>query len=226
MDLVPVVTRMSAACGTVLKFGDLEVHTLKGQIGVLYKHLQDCSYAPAGAKAEAEGYLSKPKKTHASSAPSAETQALPRQSTTPPLPSVPPLPANFSSTTPPLVPTPIPSPSPSAFYGETVPRTMPTSLLSEFHADLCLLMVSGLVSWHAVDIPYWKHFFAKWVPGAILPNGDLLSGWILDGQVKKADAGTRERTMGRFGTGQCDGWKNVGKKSLITSMVNVKYQVC
>ncbi|THU99525.1 hypothetical protein K435DRAFT_613004, partial [Dendrothele bispora CBS 962.96] len=93
-----------------------------------------------------------------------------------------------------------------------------------FQADLCCLMVTGLVAWRAVDIPYWRWFFSKWVPGAILPNRDVLSGRILDKEVEKADEETRKCTMGRFGTGQCDGWKNVAKKSLITSMVNVEYE--
>ncbi|THU82318.1 hypothetical protein K435DRAFT_691755, partial [Dendrothele bispora CBS 962.96] len=85
-------------------------------------------------------------------------------------------------------------------------------------------MVSGLVSWRATGIPYWKYFFAKWVPGAILPDCDVLSGRILNEEVVKANSETRGQTRGKFGTGQCDGWKNVAKKSLITSMVNVEYQ--
>ncbi|KAJ3730313.1 hypothetical protein C8R42DRAFT_544673, partial [Lentinula raphanica] len=92
-----------------------------------------------------------------------------------------------------------------------------------FHADICWLLVSGLVSWRAVELPYWRHFFAKWIPGAILPSRQVISGQILNEEVAKADEATRGNVQGRFGTGQSDGWKNVAKQSLITGMVNVEY---
>ncbi|KAK7684286.1 hypothetical protein QCA50_012610 [Cerrena zonata] len=31
------------------------------------------------------------------------------------------------------------------------------------------------------------------------------------------------KVSGKFGTGQCDGWKNIAKTSLIVSMINVEY---
>ncbi|THU88732.1 hypothetical protein K435DRAFT_555492, partial [Dendrothele bispora CBS 962.96] len=93
-----------------------------------------------------------------------------------------------------------------------------------FHTDMCWLMVSGLVAWHAVENPFWQYFFSKWVPGSVLPSRGVLSGRILDEEVEKAEAKTRLNTANRYGTGQCDGWKNVAKNSLITAMINVEYR--
>ncbi|THU84867.1 hypothetical protein K435DRAFT_590497, partial [Dendrothele bispora CBS 962.96] len=93
----------------------------------------------------------------------------------------------------------------------------------EFNADLCCLLVSGLVAWRAVENPYWKWFFSKWVPGMVLPSRKVLSGRVLEEETAKAQGEMRKETEGLYGTGQCDGWKNVAKSSLVTSMVNVEY---
>ncbi|KAK7458867.1 hypothetical protein VKT23_009877 [Stygiomarasmius scandens] len=134
---------------------------------------------------------------------------------------------NPNQGTPPLVPTPIFSSSTSSstvFYGETASQPMPSVLLREFHSDICMLFVSGHVAWHAVDNPYWHYFFSKWVPGSVLPGCNILSGRILNEEVGKADAETRVEVNGWFSTGQSDGWKNIAKNSLITSMVNMEYK--
>ncbi|KAF5354454.1 hypothetical protein D9758_012384 [Tetrapyrgos nigripes] len=53
---------------------------------------------------------------------------------------------------------------------------------------------------------------------------DVLSGQILNEEVGKADMETRAEVNGQFGTGQSDRWKNITKRSLITSMVNINYK--
>ena len=35
----------------------------------------------------------------------------------------------------------------------------------------------------------------------------------------------KSKVSGKFATGQCDGWKNIAKTSLIASMINVEYVV-
>lgn len=35
----------------------------------------------------------------------------------------------------------------------------------------------------------------------------------------------RQEVHGRYVTGQCDGWKNISKDSLVASMINVEYTV-
>ncbi|KAE9393304.1 hypothetical protein BT96DRAFT_959093 [Gymnopus androsaceus JB14] len=100
---------------------------------------------------------------------------------------------------------------------------MPSALLSEFHANLCWLMVSGIVSWRVAENLYWRYFFLKWVPGSVLPGRDVLLGHILNEEVEKANDATKDEVRGWYGTGQCDGWKNIAKKSLISGMLNVEY---
>ncbi|THU83200.1 hypothetical protein K435DRAFT_689974 [Dendrothele bispora CBS 962.96] len=83
-------------------------------------------------------------------------------------------------------------------------------------------MVSSLVAWRAVENPFWQYFFSKWVPGSVLLSRGVLSGQILDEEVEKTEAKTRLNTANHYGTGQCNGWKNVAKNILITAMINVK----
>jgi hypothetical protein len=64
-------------------------------------------------------------------------------------------------------------------------------------------------------------FVEKYIPGAKVPDRRVLSGRILDGEVAKVE----ERIVGKMATGQCDGWKNVAKTSVVTSMITVEHEV-
>ena len=68
-------------------------------------------------------------------------------------------------------------------------------------------------------------FVEKWIPGANLPDRRALSGRILEREVAKVEARMREQIKGNIATGQCDGWKNVAKTSVITSMITVEHLV-
>ncbi|KAL6309075.1 hypothetical protein BKA93DRAFT_717676, partial [Sparassis latifolia] len=94
---------------------------------------------------------------------------------------------------------------------------------AEFAADLCRLFVVCNIAWWNVEQPYWRAFFQKWLPRALLPGRHELSGRILDGEVDKVMDEIIKKVHNKFATGQCDGWKNVAKTSLIASMVNVEY---
>ncbi|EMD37962.1 hypothetical protein CERSUDRAFT_29916, partial [Gelatoporia subvermispora B] len=48
-------------------------------------------------------------------------------------------------------------------------------------------------------------------------------GRILDQESHKVVVDMKTRVKGRYGTGQCDGWKNITKTSLVASMINVEY---
>ena len=61
----------------------------------------------------------------------------------------------------------------------------------------------------------------KWV-GADVTDCKALKGQILDSEVQRVEAQTRQRMEGKVGTGQCDGWKNVAKTSVCTSMITVE----
>ncbi|KAH7913714.1 ribonuclease H-like domain-containing protein [Hygrophoropsis aurantiaca] len=55
-------------------------------------------------------------------------------------------------------------------------------------------------------------------------NRRRMSGVLLDRQVVKVEARTKERIQGKLATGQCDGWKNIAKASLVSSMVTVDFE--
>lgn len=94
----------------------------------------------------------------------------------------------------------------------------------EFNDDLCRVFVSCGFAWRAVDDPEMHIFMKKWV-GAEVTDRKALGGRILDSEVQRVEARTRQRVEGKVGTGQCDGWKNVAKTSVCTSMITVEKQV-
>jgi len=122
---------------------------------------------------------------------------------------------------------PAPGPLDGPFYGETIPVVpWPSSRQVEFAADLCRLMLVSNVAWWAVDQPYWRAFFAKWIPQCLMPGSRQLSGRILDEEAGHVVEGVKMKVHSRYATGQCDGWKNINKTSIVASMINVEYTVC
>lgn len=113
------------------------------------------------------------------------------------------------------------------FYAEVgVPRSTWTRENQEqFAADVCRLMIICNIAWWAVEQPYWREFFRKWTPGSLMPGRKELSGRILDEEAAKVVNRMKIKVKGKNATGQCDGWKNVSKTSLIGSMINVEYTV-
>jgi len=114
------------------------------------------------------------------------------------------------------------------FYGELFldPPAWSAQQQAEFSADLCRLLVVCNIAWMAVEIPFWRAFFIKWLPQCQMPGRRELSGRILDQESAKVLENMKEKVKDRFGTGQCDGWKNINKTSIIGTMVNVEYEVC
>jgi hypothetical protein len=102
----------------------------------------------------------------------------------------------------------------------------PSGRQDEFDQDICKLFVSCGFAWNAASNPEMGLFFRKWIPGAMVPDRRSLSGRVLDGEVAKVEARTKERIAGKMATGQCDGWKNVAKTSIVTSMITVEHEVC
>ena len=105
-------------------------------------------------------------------------------------------------------------------------ETFSYSLTREFHGDVEKLLITGNVAFRAVEQPFWKYFFAKYVPGAPLPTRQAVASRILDQEATAVVDGMRRFTRGRYRTGQSDGWKTISRASIIGSMVNVEYQVC
>ena len=95
----------------------------------------------------------------------------------------------------------------------------------EFGSDLLRFFAACGVSWHAANNPESRRFFGKWIPGVQVPDRRKLSGTYLD----KATALVQDRTValvqGKYATGQSDGWRNVRKINVITTMMTVSRQV-
>ncbi|KIM35265.1 hypothetical protein M413DRAFT_79560, partial [Hebeloma cylindrosporum] len=47
-------------------------------------------------------------------------------------------------------------------------------------------------------------------------------GRVLDKEVQKVKYGVRQKVEGKLATGQCDGWKNVAKSSIVSSVMTVE----
>ncbi|EMD37416.1 hypothetical protein CERSUDRAFT_136001, partial [Gelatoporia subvermispora B] len=99
----------------------------------------------------------------------------------------------------------------------------PDPVQEEFAGDLCCLLIACNIAWMAVEHCYCRAFFAKWLPPVILPTCKTLSGRILDQKSHKVVIDMKTRVKGCYGTGQCDGWKNITKTSLVALMINVEY---
>ncbi|KIM69305.1 hypothetical protein SCLCIDRAFT_78472, partial [Scleroderma citrinum Foug A] len=94
----------------------------------------------------------------------------------------------------------------------------------EFQHDLCLAFISSGIAWNVISDVQLRHFLAKWIPGAEIPDHRKLAGPILDKEVTRVISKTRLHTAGRFATGQSDGWKNIAKASVVTSMIIVDFE--
>jgi hypothetical protein len=110
-------------------------------------------------------------------------------------------------------------------FGNDSTSPWSTSLQEDFDDDLLRLFVSCGFAWNSASNPQMGLFVEKWIPGAELPDRRALSGRILDREVARVEARTRERIKGKIATGQCDGWKNVAKTSVVTSMITVEHVV-
>jgi hypothetical protein len=95
----------------------------------------------------------------------------------------------------------------------------------EFSQDMCKFLVSCGIPWNAVSNPEMRLFMGKWIPGVVVQDRRILSGQILDGEVKKVEVRLVEKVKGKLATGQCDGWENIAKTHVITSMITVEHEV-
>jgi hypothetical protein len=90
---------------------------------------------------------------------------------------------------------------------------------------LLKVFVSAGIPWNAASDPEMHLFFEKWLPGSKIPDRRVLSGRLLDKEVLEAENRMRGRMEGKLATGQCDGWKNAARASVVASMVTVEGEV-
>lgn len=123
-----------------------------------------------------------------------------------------------------LAETPI---TPDVFYAHNSPlrHNWTQEQHEQFASELCMLMIVCNIAWWSVEQPYWRFFFQKWMPGCQMPGRREMSGRILNDEAEKVVGKMKGKVSGKYGTGICDGWKNVSKTSLIASMINVAYTV-
>jgi hypothetical protein len=55
--------------------------------------------------------------------------------------------------------------------------------------------------------------------GAQVADQKVLSSQILDEEVSEVQQRVKRLVEGEDGTGQCDGWKNIVKRNVVSSMV-------
>ncbi|KAL6298476.1 ribonuclease H-like domain-containing protein [Sparassis latifolia] len=80
------------------------------------------------------------------------------------------------------------------------------------------------MAWNMADNAEMQLFMRKWVPGAKVPDRRSLSGVYLDRAFDEVESRTTMKVKGKVATGQCDGWKNVAKTSVVTSMIMVEHE--
>jgi hypothetical protein len=95
----------------------------------------------------------------------------------------------------------------------------------EFDGDFVRCIVANGWAFHCSDNPQTKIFLEKWSRGPPASNHKKLSGAVLDSELGKAEEWVRQKIQGKVGTGQCDGWKNKAKKSVVSTMLMVKNEV-
>ncbi|KDR69467.1 hypothetical protein GALMADRAFT_104095 [Galerina marginata CBS 339.88] len=79
--------------------------------------------------------------------------------------------------------------------------------------------------WVAAENPSFHRFIHKWVgPEVTVQDRRILSGRVLDQEVKKVDDVIRGKVHGKMATGQNDGFKNVAKSSVVSSLMTVEYE--
>ena len=98
----------------------------------------------------------------------------------------------------------------------------PQGLQDDFSGDLCQLFVSSNIAWVTADNPMLHTFIHKWVgPEVVVQDRRIISGRVLDKEVEKVEDEVRRKVRGKLATGSCDGWKNVAKTSVVSSVMSV-----
>jgi hypothetical protein len=95
----------------------------------------------------------------------------------------------------------------------------------EFDDDMCQMFASCGWAWNLANNPQLQQFFSKWVPEVQVPDRRKLSGPVLNAEVRKVEDRMKVRVEGQLATGQCDGWKNISKTSVIGTMITVDGEV-
>ncbi|KAI9437199.1 hypothetical protein H4582DRAFT_1793114, partial [Lactarius indigo] len=94
----------------------------------------------------------------------------------------------------------------------------------EFSQDMLRAWISAGIPFNAASDLEMAKFIAKYIPAAHIPDRRALSGRFLDKEVERVENHLKSKLDGKIATGQCDGWKNIAKASVVASMVTVDYE--
>lgn len=95
----------------------------------------------------------------------------------------------------------------------------------EFSEDLCKLFVACGWAWNGANNPELGLFCGKYIRGASLPDRRKLAGPLLDSAARSVEDRIAASVRGKVATGQCDGWKNIAKTNVVTSVMTVERKV-
>lgn len=105
------------------------------------------------------------------------------------------------------------------------PHRWDSSRKQEFDRDFMKLLIATNTTWNFANNPEMCIFFSKWSDGAQVADWKVLSGQILDEEVSDVQQRVKRLVEGKDRMGQCDGWKNVAKRNVVSSMVTVNNEV-
>ncbi len=110
---------------------------------------------------------------------------------------------------------------------QTLAKTLSASQLQdEFSSDLCKLFIATNTPWVAAENPSFHRFIHKWVgSNIVVQDRRILSGRVLDKEVERVEVEVKAKVQGKMATGQCDGWKNVAKSSVVSTLMSVENEV-
>ena len=106
-----------------------------------------------------------------------------------------------------------------------IPSEWEPSQQNEFANDLCRLFISCNIAWNIAENAELHLFVSKWIPGAVIPDRRTLATRYLNDLITVAKADMKKRVCGRFASGQSDGWKDIAKTNVTTSLMTVDQQV-
>ncbi|KAF8154035.1 hypothetical protein B0H34DRAFT_676900 [Crassisporium funariophilum] len=86
----------------------------------------------------------------------------------------------------------------------------------EVHVEKCKVLTpqecAKLIAWNTANNPEVQKFAKKWCHSNVkMLDWRVLSGRVLDGEVKNIEKTVKDAVAGLLVTGQCDGWKNIAK---------------
>ena len=95
----------------------------------------------------------------------------------------------------------------------------------DFATDLCKLFIACGVAWNVAENPQFQLFFEKRLPKADIPDRRSLSGKYLNKVSDEATGMVRKSVRNKLAMGQCDGWKNVAKTNVVSTVMSVSHKV-